>query len=224
MAMADGFVVRPYRDKDRDAVRTIAYQAGFMGDPPDWYWRDVTSFADIWTSYYTDREPESAFVAEAEGRVVGYLVGCVDSARAPSPAATLTRQVIRRFLFLRPGTAPFLWRSMWDAAWQRDVPTGEVADPRWPAHLHINLLPEARGHGVADELMAAWIAQLRRLGSPGCHLATLAENRAALAFFTRSGFRRLGAPALVPGMRLRSGSRMHLQIMVHDLGGHTQAA
>jgi hypothetical protein len=77
-------------------VRGIAFQTGFMGDPADWYWRDFASFADIWTSYYTDREPESAFVAESNGRVVGYLFGCVESARAPSPAAALTRQTIRR--------------------------------------------------------------------------------------------------------------------------------
>jgi ribosomal protein S18 acetylase RimI-like enzyme len=214
--MTDEITVRPYRGTDRAAVRLIAYHTGYLGDPADCYWRDFTSFADIWTAYYTDREPESVFVAESACVPVGYLVGCVDSARAPSPAAALGRQVIRRFLLVRPGTARFLWRSIWDAAWQRHSPTGELTDPRWPAHLHINLLPEARGRGAGAQLMQAWFARLRALGSPGCHLATLAENRTALAFFERMGFCHLGAPALVPGMRLRSGGRMHLQMMVRE--------
>jgi len=100
--MTEEIAVRPYRDADRDAVRMIAYRTGFMGDPTDWYWRDFTSFADIWTSYYTDCEPESAFVAERDGSVVGYLLGCVESARAPGPAAALARHTIRRLFVLDP--------------------------------------------------------------------------------------------------------------------------
>ena len=210
-------VVRLYRHADRAAVRDVAYRTGYMGEPADSYWRDFTSFANIWTSYYTDREPESAFVAESKGRVVGYLLGCVESGRATRPAAVLTEQVLRRFLFFRPGTAGFLWRSVWDTARDGRLPAGELVDPRWPSHLHTNLLPEARGCGVGAKLLDVWFARLRAAGSPGCHLVTLAENRAAIAFFARMGFRHFDAPVLVPGMRLRSGGRMHLQIMVEEL-------
>src|SRR5262249_47171869 len=178
--MPSEIVVRAYRDTDRDAVRRIAHEAGYMGEPADWYWRDFRSFAEIWTAYYTDCEPESAFVADDEGRVVGYLLGCVESARAPTPAAALTRQVIRRFLLLRPGTAGFLWRSILDAVRQRGSPTGELADPRWPSHLHINLLRAVRGCGVGARLMQAWFSRLHAVGSPGCHLATLHENATAV--------------------------------------------
>ena len=215
--MMGEITVRPYRHADRDAVRLISHRTGYMGESAQWYWRDVPSFADIWTAYYTDREPESAFVAEREERVVGYLLGCVASASAPSPAVALARQTLRRLLLIRPGTAGFLWRSLSDAARQRNVPTGEVDDPRWPSHLHVNLLPEARGCGAGRRLVQAWCFRLRQVGSPGCHLATLAENRAAVAFFERVGFRHFGAPTLVPGMRLRRGGRMHLQLMVRDL-------
>jgi ribosomal protein S18 acetylase RimI-like enzyme len=216
-SMTGELTVRPYRQADRDAVRLIAYRTGYIGDSADHYWRDFSSFADIWTAYYTDHEPESVFVAEGKTGVAGYLVGCVASSRAPSPAAALTRQVIRRLLFIRPGTAGFLWRSVWDSVRHRDVPTGELDDPRWPSHLHMNLLPEARGRGVGAQLMHAWLARLRAVGSPGCHLATLVENGTALAFFERMGFRHLGDPVLVPGMRLRSGGRMHLQLMVREV-------
>ena len=215
--MTADVTVRPYHDADREAVRTIAYDTGYMGEPADWFWRDRTSFANIWTGYYTGHEPQSAFVAECDGQVLGYLLGCADTAGAPDPAAVLARQALRRFLLLRPGTAGFLWRGVWDALRQRHPPTGELTDPRWPSHLHINLLPAARGCGAGSRLMRAWFTRLQGIGSPGCHLATLAENRAAIAFFERMGFRRHGGPVLVPGMRLRSGGRMHLQLMVHDL-------
>ena len=209
-------VVRSYRPADRDQVRALAYATGFMGEPAAWYWGDFTSFADIWTSYYTDREPASAFVADIEGRVVGFLVGCVDSVHAPTAEDAIRRAVIRRALFLRPGTAGFLWRAVRDAR-STPAPPAEVPDPRWPSHLHINLLPEARRGGVGTRLVQAWFARLRGLGSPGCQLTTMAENARAIAFFERNGFRRHGEAVLLPGMRLRSGERMHLQVMVCEL-------
>ena len=209
-------VVRPYRAADRDAVRAIAYAVGFMGEPADWYWGDFPSFANIWTGYYTDHEPASAFVAEVDGRVVGFLVGCVDSATAPTAEDAIRREVLRRFLLLRPGTAGFLWRAVRDAR-HTPAPATAVHDPRWPSHLHINLLPQARRGGMGRQLVQAWLARLRVIGSPGCHLTTMVENQRAIAFFERSGFRREGDPHLLPGMRLRTGERMHLQVMVQDL-------
>jgi GNAT superfamily N-acetyltransferase len=209
--------IRPYRAEDRARVREIAYATGYMGESPAWYWRDAESFAEIWTGWYTDHEPESTFVADDGGDVVGYLAGCVDTARAPSPREAVVRQIVRRQLFLRPGTAGFFWRSLLDTLKGGDVPSGELADPRWPAHLHINLLPAARGKGAGRGLIEAWLARLRGLGSPGCHLGTLAENRNGIAFFRSVGFEPHGPPCLVPGMRLREGGRMHEQVMVRSL-------
>jgi ribosomal protein S18 acetylase RimI-like enzyme len=206
--------VRPFQPSDRSQVRAICHVTGFMGEPADWYWRDAESFAEVWTGHYTDREPESAFVAVRSGRVVGYLLGCVDTARAPSPAAAVTRQMFRRGLWLRPGTAGFFWRSIADVLRGTAVPAADL--PRWPSHLHIDLLAEARGRGAGAALMRAWQGRLATVRSPGCHLTTLAENAGGIAFFERMGFRRHGPPARVPGLRTRAGARMHQQIMVRD--------
>jgi len=206
--------VRPYEARDRSEVRAICHATGFMGEPADWYWRDRESFADACSGYYTDCEPESSFVAVHERRVVGYLLGCVDTARAPTMAEVSSRLVLRRALLLRPGSSGFFWRALFDALRDRGAPSGDLRDSRWPSHLHINLLPEARGARAGAALLRSWLGRLAALGSPGCHLGTFAENRNAIAFFERQGFRHHGPPAPVPGMRNRDGSRMHLQLMI----------
>ena len=210
-------VVRPYAPDDRAVIRRMSHRIGYMGEPADWYWRHAESFAEIWTGYYTDREPESLLVAVRDGTIVGYLTGCVDSRRAPSPVQALTGAALRFGLFFRPGTAEFLWRGLADTIRQGGTPSGEVDDPRWPSHLHVNLLPEARGSGAGGALMRAWFSRLGELGSPGCHLGTLLENGRATGFFERMGFLRHGAPILVPGMRTRAGGRHHLQLMIRDM-------
>jgi ribosomal protein S18 acetylase RimI-like enzyme len=208
--------VRKYRSEDRPAVREICCLTGFMGEPSDWYWRDRESFADIWTGYYTDREPESAFVAVRDGKVIGYLLGCVDTRKAPSDTANFLKQTFRRGLLVRPGTAGYLWRTLADLLRGVPVPDTPIDLERYPSHLHIDLLPEARGTGVGTRLMQAWFERLAEVRSPGCHLGTLGENVNGIAFFERMGFRRLGPPALIPGMRDRDGSRIHDQIMVRE--------
>lgn len=215
--------MRPYRAGDRHTVRHVCYATGYMGDTPDWYWRDVESFADLWTAYYTDKEPESALVAERpDGAVVGYLIGCVDTTTNTSEFNRLLRHhALRRYCLLRPGTSGFMWRSLADVL--RDNVIGRrplpapFHDERWPAHLHIDLLPEARAGGVGRRLVTIWLDRLCELGVRGCHVETLAENAPAISFFEATGFVKHGAPLLVPGMRTRDGERMHVQRLVRDL-------
>ena len=107
-------VIRPYEPRDSPAVRAICVATGFMGEPATWMWRDTASFADVFSGYYTDHEPGSAGVAELDGEVVGYLLGCRDSRRATDPARVVARHVLLRGIALRPGTAGILWRSVGD--------------------------------------------------------------------------------------------------------------
>lgn len=217
MSTAAGEIaIRGYRPADRPRIREICHRTGYMGESAAWYWRDMESHAETWTAWYTDHEPASCFVAARGGEVQGYLTGCVDSARAPSPSAAITRQILRRGLLLRPGTAGFLWRGIADSL-REGAPDDTLADPGYPAHLHIDLLPEARGQGVGAGLMHCFEERLRGLGVPGCHLITLRENTSGIAFFEACGFRRHGPPQRVPGLRTRSGERMHQQVMVRSL-------
>lgn len=210
----DGVALRPYEAADRARVREICCATGFLGDPVAWFWRDAESFADVFSRYYTDEEPESLLVAVRGGRVEGYLFGCVDAARADGVQSAALRVALSRGLPLRPGTAGFFWRSAFDVLRDRAGAGAELRDARWPAHLHVNLTPDLRGRGVGAALMTGWLERLRAQGVAGVHLTTWAENEAALAFFERMGFARHGDARRAPGFRTRDGARMHRQVMV----------
>lgn len=207
------FVIRRYEPADREAIRRICFETGYMGESIEWIWRDRESFADLITRYYTDREPESIQVATRGGDVVGYLTGCVDSERARGNAAAEVRRLLLRGGLLRPGFGAFLARAAFDTLRDRNLRGEALFDARFPAHLHIDLLPEGRGRGLGRRLMDGWFDHLRDLGVPGVHLGTFAENRAAIRFFAGCGLERLGPPQPAPGFRLREGGRMHVQWM-----------
>jgi RimJ/RimL family protein N-acetyltransferase len=214
----DDVVLRPYEPGDRARVRRICFDTGYMGEP-EWQWRDPESFADLYTSYYTDAEPQSAIVAERAGVVEGYLLGCLDSRRAWSEASIFVRLLRRRWIAVRPSTARFVWRSFADVGRDRLLgrpPPEPVHDDRWPAHLHIDLLPGIRGRGVGAAMLRVWLARLDDAGVAGCHVQTLAENVRAVAAFESVGFERRGDPAPVPGLRTRGGGRHHVQLLTRS--------
>ena len=71
----NALVIRSYRASDREAVRQLCCQTGFLGEPIDPVYEDHELFADFLTTYYTDHEPESSFVLELGGEISGYLLG-----------------------------------------------------------------------------------------------------------------------------------------------------
>lgn len=215
--------MRGFVAADRGAVRDLFDRAG-ADSPVESLWGDRDSEAAVYLDPYIDLEPESLFVAEQAGALVGYLTGCVDSSRFPGEDARLEAVIREHALLRRPRAMRFFVRSLRDLLIARLRPTGEsrddvaagVDDPRWPAHLHIAVLDRARGTGAADELMRCWLDRLRELGSPGCHLQTQVENVRAVRFFERAGFVRYGPTPPIPGVRYR-GRRLHMQTMVQSL-------
>lgn len=212
-------VVRDYRPEDRAAVRRISFETGLNGDPIASQYDDEESFADATTAYYTDVEPENAVVAELDGRVIGYMVSCRDARKVWSQARIALRHALTRGLAFRRGTAGFYWRGLWDmitGLFRARRPYVDLS--RFPSHTHNNLLPEGRGSSASVEFSYRIFDKLKRAGSPGLHGETLATDRAMLDFAERKlGYRVIGKPFALPGMRMPNGDRVMLIVAVRDL-------
>lgn len=210
--------VRGFVEADRAGLLELFARVG-EGSPTESLWGHPESEAAIYLTPYLDREPESLFVALLDNHLVGYLTGCVDSTAFPTEDERMETAVRAHKLFRRRETRAFFIRAMRDitgAKLRRQPTAGELSDPRWPAHLHVNVAPEGRGTGLADELMRRWIDRLTESGSPGCYLQTLTENTRAVRFFRRWGFDDHGDAPLVPGIRY-DGQRLHQLTMVRTL-------
>ncbi|MBP2369269.1 GNAT family N-acetyltransferase [Pseudonocardia parietis] len=212
--------IRTYDAADHAALVDLFARAG-VGSPTGELWGHAESERAVYLDPYVEHCPDSLFLAEHAGRLVGYLTGCPDPSSMPGEDEVLVRAIARPRVLLRPRTLRFMGRTALDAARaalrREPLASGTVDDPRWPAHLHINVAPEARGTGAADALMAAWLRRLDEAGVPGCYLQTLVENHRAVRFFERVGFTVHGPTPLVPGIR-HEGRRMHQLTMVRPAG------
>jgi hypothetical protein len=182
------FLIRGYRRSDREAVRKLCCDTGFLGDPIDPVYEDRELFADFLTTYYTDHEPESCFLLEVDGEIRGYLLGSRKPLR--NQLYALYQNI---WLFFRALTRYVLYndRSRRFVRWilvhgWREVP----AAPRRTPHFHINLLPDARKVSTTRALMSAYLSYLYRSGEKRVYGQIITfESRRGEKMFERYGFK-----------------------------------
>jgi GNAT superfamily N-acetyltransferase len=73
------------------------------------------------------------------------------------------------------------------------APGRDANAAEYPAHLHIDLLPETQGQGLGRALIETLFAELSRRGVRGLHLGMDPKNTGAAAFYERLGMTPLPA-------------------------------
>lgn len=171
--------IRAYEEKDREGLRRIACATAFLGEP---YLKVVSNaevVADALSLYYTRYEPESCFVAESGGEVVGYLTGTKDirlmGRFRGRIAAAIIGKVIRNGLLFDQKNRRFIWYNFLSFL------KGEFRKPdyskEYPALIHINVDHPYRSQGIGGRLMKAFLDDLRVKNVPGVQISTNTEDR-----------------------------------------------
>jgi ribosomal protein S18 acetylase RimI-like enzyme len=206
-AMTD-LEIRPYRPGDRDAVAEVCVRTAAGGGDARGVYSDDTLMPDVYALPYVDHSPDLAFVvvetgataaddplAVEDGRMLGYVIAVADTrdfadwwesdwsprfrARHPEVGpATGADPGYSEAALVRDGTDP--------ARMVRGLRGGELETH--PAHLHIDLVPEAQGRGLGRRLIDTLRAALVEQGVPGVHLGYDPANVGARAFYDRLGF------------------------------------
>ena len=182
--------IRLYRDDDRDALFDVCMRTAEAGGDARHVYQDQDLMPNIFAAPYAYLEPDLAFVLDNGTRVVGYLVGTSDTPR-------FVKEYRERWLPLvrdrhpQP-TGELTTRDEQMAAllyWPERMIVPELAD--YPAHLHIDLLPDYQGRGYGRALSFTLFDALAKAGAPRVHLAMVTANTRARAFYDRIGFHEL---------------------------------
>jgi ribosomal protein S18 acetylase RimI-like enzyme len=182
--------VRPYQVSDRESVFRIGADTAYFGAPVEAYMEDRNVFLDGFYAYYTDLEPEHAWVASADGEVVGFITGCVDSRQHGRKYSRfilprLVGNLFRGKYHFGRRTFEYFWGLISGLA-QREFT--HVDWNIYPAHLHINVDANWRGYKLGQRLMQAYLDQLRHLGIRGVYLDTTSLNETACRMYEKFGF------------------------------------
>jgi ribosomal protein S18 acetylase RimI-like enzyme len=189
-------VIRLARVADAAAIDDICVRTGAAGQDARGRFSSDDLLPDVWARPYLALEPELAFVIDPGSGAIGYLLATADT-------AAFVEHYREHWL---PGFAA-RWADDDDPRDAEPVRAGlepeRMLVPEldgYPAHLHIDLLPEAQGRGWGRALIDHLVAHLRARGVPGVHLGVDPANTGAVAFYGRLGFDPL--PSGVLGLSL----------------------
>jgi GNAT superfamily N-acetyltransferase len=154
-------IIRKYRKSDRSQVEHIQFETYFLGKSGSLIATNPKRFHKE-IRYYLEKEQESCFVAVNNGKVIGYLLGCLDDENhEESINAFLLKSIFlffqlpfmnrkdRTFWF---GTIKMIFGAILGKSEEKNF-----IPPKNSGHIHINLLPEARGKSTGTKLLKAFL-------------------------------------------------------------------
>jgi len=182
--------IRPYRPEDRSAMFDICLKTADAGGDATGMFRDDDLWGLLFAVPYVERHPDLAWIVEADdGRAIGYIVATDDT---DAFERWFRDEWWPRFAerFPRRDTPASPEEKMIEYGYRRGPGQNPNAE-QYPAHLHIDLLPETQGQGLGRRLIETLFAELRSRGVKGLHLGMNPANVGAAAFYERLGMERL---------------------------------
>jgi len=168
--------IRKYEEKDYENVCYACLNS--EGDD------DITEeFADFvlntFCKYYIDNEPENCFVVDDEGKAVGYII-CAEN--FDKFKKTYDEEYFPRSI--KYGESRIEWAT---EAYMLHEKYKDI----YPAHLHIDILPEYQRMGVGGKLLRALFDHLLSKDIKGVMLTCGTNNVTANNFYKKYGFEEL---------------------------------
>jgi ribosomal protein S18 acetylase RimI-like enzyme len=182
-----GVEIRKYQPGEEQVLYDICLLTGDSGVDATGLYQEPALLGEVYVGPYLRFAPEHALVGVDADGVAGYVLGVPDTLAFEATCERSwwpdlrARYPLDRF----PADSP-------DGRIVRLIHTPPEASPevveRYPAHLHIDLLPRLQGQGFGRQLLTALLDGLAAAGAPGVHLGVSTANQNAIGFYRRMGF------------------------------------
>ncbi len=189
---AGELAITSYLDGDHGWLREICVRTAARGEDASGRHRRPELIPLVYLDPYVVHEPQLVSVLRRVdlGTPVGYVVATADTAAFAAWAERDWWPALRDTY--RSGARGL---TSYDERLIAHFTSPPARDPAvladYPAHLHIDLLVEARGQGWGRRLIDDLAGKLRERGIPGVHVEVGAQNTDARAFYAALGFAEL---------------------------------
>jgi len=198
----ENFRIRSAIPADMDALYEICLLTADSGVDATGLYGNPKLPGYVWAAPYGALEPTFAFLLTDGERRLGYCIGVPDTAAFE---ARLDREWWPK---VRAELVGFTPTAKYDEMVLGKINTPERHDADqlvdYPAHLHINLLPEVQSGGWGRRLIETELDALRKSGAKGVQLGVSPTNIRAQGFYKHVGFTDISKPGHVTfGMKFR---------------------
>lgn len=169
--------IRPYEAKDKENIRFICLETANKANGSEY---ERNFLLNTYCDYYIENEPHNCFVAADENdKAVGYIL-CTENFDAFSK------------IFFTKYTENYIkFKGIYRLALKASVIEQKKYKTDYPAHLHIDLLPEYQQKGLGRQLIDTLCNHLKSKGVKGVMLSVFVGNKGAIRFYEKCGFTRV---------------------------------
>ncbi|MBE3639641.1 GNAT family N-acetyltransferase [Mangrovicoccus algicola] len=193
--------IRAATAADTDRVYEICRRTAAAGEDGSHLYSDPRMPGYLYSAAYLKLQPDCAFVLDIDGQAAGYVIGTPDTAAFEARLLDEWWPWVRRQTEGMQISRPKDQMAADRIARPRAQAPGILAD--YPAHLHINLLPQAQSGGWGRRMIETQLENMRRRGVSGLHLGLDPDNHRAAGFYRHIGFTDISpADQMIYGIRL----------------------
>ena len=185
--LGSGVLLRAANTSDLPELLRVCLETGDSGKDATHLHNLPELVGDIYVAPYVIHEPDFAYALLAENKVVGYLLGVLDTESFEKvlvdkywPVAKAKYQQID--FEITPSDQELL------AELDKQGFSDEEITKNYPSHLHIDIVESHQGAGYGKSMIAYLLNELKQAGSSGVHLHMSASNDRARVFYKKFGF------------------------------------
>lgn len=181
---------RPITNADIDSLYEISLLTGDKGNDASSLYLDPKMMGHIYAAPYACLSPQTCFIAEQNDRIVGFIVGTHNTEAFEQSLEKEWWPSLRK-IYPKPDDTQ---KSNWTADQKRAAlihspeRTPKQITTAYPAHLHMNLSPEAQNKGLGRILLGLWIDDAKSSGVSNVFIGSNRDNAKAIKFWQNNQF------------------------------------
>lgn len=165
--------IRKYRNKDFNDVVFICVN-DMIGRTSDELIKYVET---MFCRYYIEKEPENCFVCTDDNdKAVGYIFGVTNFQKYLKSFTDYIEEI-------KEICNGKYFQSAMDEIYEH-----QIYEKEYPAHLHINILPQYQSNGIGTHLITRFCNRLKEENIEGVMLVVDTDNTGARRFYEKNGF------------------------------------
>lgn len=163
-------IIKRYEDKYKDGVRKVCIETSSIKCSDE-------ALLLLYCDYYIEEEKDNCFVAvDSEDNVIGYILSSINY-------KSFIKTYKSKYLKKLKSVDKFMAKGF-----KGEAIMSRVMGKDYPAHLHIDILPNWQRMGIGRMLIEELLNHLKNISVNGIYLSCGTTNENAKNFYKKIGF------------------------------------